>query len=474
MKKYIIISLVISVIIILPLFPASAQIDFSKITREEVLSMKYKELMELPLNQLMKLAEIVGVSSDELIEIILNSDVSLASKSKEKTFEAPLSVKVISREEILSSGATNLVEALRLVPGMIIREKTSGNYDFYIRGNDNVPPRNMMLYSENSTVLVMIDGRVVYNYVIGGTFWETFPIDIIDVESIEVVKGPASAMYGPNAVSGVINIITKKIPTNKPKFELNAQGGIPETGIINCMLSAGYKKIRAKISLNFQEYKRFQDEIYIWPDKYKGYKPYNYIDSIFFYAGASRKVKTFSPDDYFPEISLAARRMGGNTFVEYKPKKKINLSFSAGLQKSESITSVLDDSYISYARRKTETGYFQLKAKIKGLETNISYRTGVQNAYAGSDGFKYDLGIINSNVEYKFSRKNENYRLCIIPGIGYQRASFDDVPYTRNKVNRSVLNGKKAAEYLGTNIRIDYSIFNRIRSICSSQNSFYS
>ncbi|OQX96792.1 MAG: hypothetical protein B6I24_10825, partial [Bacteroidetes bacterium 4572_128] len=168
---------------------AQEKIDISKMTREDVLDISYEDLMDMELPVLIKLSQIVGVSLDELYEMILNKNVVIASKKKEESFDSPLSTEIISEDEIRQSGATSIVELLRLVSGTIVREKTSGNYDFHIRGGDNVPPNNMMLYSENITTLVMIDNRKVYSYAFGGTFWESFPIEIIDIERIELIKG---------------------------------------------------------------------------------------------------------------------------------------------------------------------------------------------------------------------------------------------------------------------------------------------
>ncbi len=128
-----------------------------------------------------------------------------------------MSADVITRDMIQKSGARTIPEALRLLPGMIVREQSSGNFDVHIRGLDNIPPGSMMHDFPSTTMLVMIDYRVVYNYIMGGTFWETLPIDIVDVERIELVRGPTAALYGPNAVTGVINIITRKPTANGPQ-----------------------------------------------------------------------------------------------------------------------------------------------------------------------------------------------------------------------------------------------------------------
>ena len=148
------------------------------------------------------------VYKDMSLDELLNIDVVVtASKKPEDLFEAPLSVTIIKKDQILKAGCRSIVEALRLSPGMIVRETTPGNFDVQIRGFDDVTKNLYIPLPLNTNILVMIDNRIVYSYYSGGTMWETLPIDISDVERIEIVRGPASALYGPNAVNGVINII---------------------------------------------------------------------------------------------------------------------------------------------------------------------------------------------------------------------------------------------------------------------------
>ena len=170
---------------------------------------------------------------DLSLQDLMKIEIVSASKKAESTFDAPLSSTVVTKSEIEASGVTTIEEALRLVPGMIVREETNGNFDTHIRGNDNLPPGNFTFFSMNNMTLVMIDGRPVYNYANGGTFWETLPISLVDVERIEVVRGPSTALYGPNAVTGVINIITNK-SSDKP---VSAEGSI-EAGAVNTSLAA--------------------------------------------------------------------------------------------------------------------------------------------------------------------------------------------------------------------------------------------
>lgn len=258
-------------------------LDVSQMTREDVLNIPYDELIDLPLDVLLQLADIVGVSLDELYEMILNKDVTSASKKEESSFESPLSSMVISYEDIKRSGATTIEEALRMVPGVIVRQKTNGNYDVHIRGNENLPSGNMLLYSENSNTLVMIDNRVVYNYAHGGAFWETLPVGLEDINRIEIIRGPASALYVPNAVTGVIHIITKRYEKEKTHVYANAQLGTQNSKIIG--LTAGTKitdKLWFNISGNYHYRDRYQETFYCWEieDSAQKYYPIEVIDTM--------------------------------------------------------------------------------------------------------------------------------------------------------------------------------------------------
>jgi len=198
---------------------------------------------------------------DMSLQQLLNVKIVSASKKSEFLFDAPVSASVLTKEEIRNAGCTSIMEALRLVPGMIVREQSNGNYDIHLRGMDNVPP-NAAFEGNSTTTLVMIDNRPIYNYLKGGTFWETLPVDINDVERIEVVRGPAAALYGPNAVSGVINIITRQAEKDGLYLVANAKQGSNHTFINNA--SVGYRSNKWSIigSGNYQGRERTQTSYY--------------------------------------------------------------------------------------------------------------------------------------------------------------------------------------------------------------------
>lgn len=122
-----------------------------------------------------------------------------ATGSPQKTSQAPADMQIISPDEIRRSGATNIPDILRYYAGIDVRSEDALGSDVSIRG-----------YSQpfNPRLLVLINGRQVYLDDYGYTAWQTLPVQLTDIRQIEVVRGPASALFGFNAASGVINIIT--------------------------------------------------------------------------------------------------------------------------------------------------------------------------------------------------------------------------------------------------------------------------
>ena len=128
--------------------------------------------------------------------------VFTASKKEQLATESPSSVTVITAEDIRRSGANSIPDVLRRVVGMDVVQATSTQWEVSARG---------VAHSLNSRMLVLVDGRTVYRDLFGGAIWYLLPVVLEDIERIEVVRGPGSALYGANAFFGVINIITKSV-----------------------------------------------------------------------------------------------------------------------------------------------------------------------------------------------------------------------------------------------------------------------
>jgi len=122
-----------------------------------------------------------------------------ATRLKQSLADAPAAVTVIDKFMIKASGAKEIVELFRLVPGMQVGSKRQHLPSASYHGMSDEFARGMQ---------VLVDGHSIYNASFGGLFWADYPLLIEDIERIEVIRGPAAATYGPNAFLGVINIIT--------------------------------------------------------------------------------------------------------------------------------------------------------------------------------------------------------------------------------------------------------------------------
>jgi outer membrane cobalamin receptor len=149
----------------------------------------------LSLEELLKLRS-TGVSSE--MEKIINEKLGVASKKPLSIRKSPSIVSVISEDEIRKSGARDLVDVLRQVPGFDFGVDVQGVVGFAVRGN----------WSHEGKVLVLLDGQEM-NETLYGTvpLGNNFPVQ--QIKRIEIIRGPGSAIYGGYAEYGVVNIITK-------------------------------------------------------------------------------------------------------------------------------------------------------------------------------------------------------------------------------------------------------------------------
>lgn len=345
------------------------------------------------------------------LEELMNVPIVSASKKSETLFDAPLSSYTITRADIDKAGSTTIMEALRLAPGVIVREQTNGVYDIHIRGFDNILRYSEDFTKSNLSTLVMIDNRPVFNHNLGGTFWEALPVDVNDVERIEIVRGPSAPLFGPNAVTGVINIITKRA-TSKTYVNANVQQGTQATTIAS---GAFGKKISDKfnftISGNYQKRDRFQNTYYN-PET----GTYVKADELFSAA-----------DDRYPNPELALDRFGVNGFMKADLSKDISLDFSVGLQDAETQKNFLGAANGSpFTTGSTKSRYGNLSAKIHGFHIRTAIQSGEENLNVGDAPNRYDFTIADAVAEYEFSFL-EKY--TITPGISYQAVRYSDEDY---------------------------------------------
>jgi iron complex outermembrane recepter protein len=138
---------------------------------------------------------------DELMDIeLMNVEVTSVSRRESTVGQSPSAVAVITQEDIRRSGATNIPQALRMSPGLEVAQIDNSTWAISARGFNS---------STANKLLVLMDGRSVYTPLYSGVFWDVQDTLMQDIDRIEVIRGPAGALWGANAVNGVINIITK-------------------------------------------------------------------------------------------------------------------------------------------------------------------------------------------------------------------------------------------------------------------------
>ncbi|MGJ8685938.1 MAG: TonB-dependent receptor plug domain-containing protein [Spongiibacteraceae bacterium] len=154
--------------------------------------------------------DLTELSLEELLDI----DVQVTARKGETLRESSAAVYIINRDAIRRSGATSIPEILRLAPGVEVTRFGNGKWGVGIRGFNGGTFTNRLL--------ILVDGRSVFSPAKIGMFWDTLDTLIEDIERIEVVRGPGTALWGANAFNGVINIVSR--------HSQDTQGGLVSVG----------------------------------------------------------------------------------------------------------------------------------------------------------------------------------------------------------------------------------------------------
>ncbi|HSB63781.1 MAG TPA: TonB-dependent receptor [Thermoanaerobaculia bacterium] len=178
-----------------------------------------------------------GEAADEKPERTYGETVVVtASKTAEELRDAPVAVTVVSAPEIAASAGEGYGDLLRPVPGLNVAQTSARDV--------NLTPRLATGRNARAT-LALLDGRTIYQDYFGMVLWDLLPINFDEVKQVEVVRGPDSAMWGPNAFGGVVNILTKD-PAEMLGTSVKVGGGTlgtREAGVIHAGTSgaASYK-----------------------------------------------------------------------------------------------------------------------------------------------------------------------------------------------------------------------------------------
>ena len=221
--------------------------------------------------------------------------VEAASRRAQSTLDAPNSITVITGDEIRASGLQSLPEILRRVPGAEVMNLDYTSADVSFRGFNQ---RN------SNKVLVLIDGRPEYQDFLAVTLWQLIPIGVEEIERIEVIRGPGSALYGANAVLGVVNIITRS-PGTGPRADVTALVGNASLASGSVVASGG-DRVLYRASAGYSQGDKYSRD----------------------YASDRADVRSQAAD---PNLSLRGAR--GNATFFYALNKDINVSLAGGVNR---------------------------------------------------------------------------------------------------------------------------------------------
>ncbi|MBN1845706.1 MAG: TonB-dependent receptor [Sedimentisphaerales bacterium] len=149
------------------------------------------------------------------LEDLMNIEVTSVAGVEQSWFTTPAAMYVITAEDIRRSGHRSIAELLRMVPGLAVSQMDSRHWAITVRGFNTIFANKL---------LVLIDGRIVYDPIFAGTLWDLQDLLLEDIERIEVIRGPGATLWGANAVNGVINITTKSARDSQGGYWLGGAG----------------------------------------------------------------------------------------------------------------------------------------------------------------------------------------------------------------------------------------------------------
>ena len=184
--------------------------------------------------------------------------VVTASRVEQPLAEAPAAISVLTAKDIEQIPADDMGDLLRNVPGMNVTQTSARDINMTARGSTN---------TLSTSQLVLLDGRSIYLDFFGFVMWDFLPVNFSEIKQIEAVRGPGSAVWGANAMSGVVNLITKK-PKEMVGTSLLAGGGEIGTAYGSVTHAGVSGKLGYKVSAGYYEQDAYDRK------EYAGIPPY--------------------------------------------------------------------------------------------------------------------------------------------------------------------------------------------------------
>lgn len=299
--------------------------------------------------------------------------VITAARREQPLTKAPATISIITAGEIKQSGATNIPDLFRSVPGLDFFRVSASDVNITARGLNTRVANRMQVF---------LDGRSVYEDFFNLVFWHQLPISLEEIERIEIVKSPTSALFGANAFSGVIHIITKQ-PEALKGTHVSGTGGDFDTGVGSLIHAGVVNKVGYKISLGYDRTNHFPNPLIGRTSDEKGREDFR-----------------------------------GNFLVEHKLSERSRVSLSGGI---DSFDRDIDP----------------------GLVRDVQPGSGLVFAKGGLGFMKFNYSLANLKFQFVWNRLDTDLRSALFPQEGSILADTHqaDVQHSLNLGKRNVLTG---------------------------------
>lgn len=330
-------------------------------------------------------------SLDLSLQELMNVEVTSVSKQKQPLSNSPAAIYVVTSESIRRSGATSIPQALRDVPGLHVAQIDSQKWAIGSRGFNG---------RYNNKLLVLMDGRVLYSPEFSGVYWEVQDTLMADIERIEVIRGPSAALWGANAVNGVINIITK--------HTADTLGGYAELG------AGDYEKGFAGFRYGSTLSDNATSRVYLKGHNKDSLGNYSQdIDS-----SISESAMGINKDNDWTHFQVGGR-------VDMQLEKDASLTFSGDfynteMQQTSNLASLSGPTYREFNNENVKSDGFNLLSRYtKALSAISEYSLQTYYDYAKRDEDLYGFSSRTLNIDFQHQfliGKKHN----MIWGLGYR------------------------------------------------------
>ena len=311
--------------------------------------------------------------------------LSSFSKRTERAWETPANMAVISASDLQQLGTSNIAEALRLVPQLVVKQLTNDifavqNSNFSVNGISEMQTSSFKLTIDNIPFNDALDGQI---------FWESLPIQMQQIERIEVIFSPMSANFGANSANGIINIVTKTLDNDNIRGKANITYGNLGTHRYSGSIDIGFhKNIKFGIGGNYNYAYRFDDKAYVYQ-----LNRFTDADSLLFFQENVRLSNIRS--------LKALESYGVNAQLRFLPTKNIDILVFGNWNSSSTQAGFRKIGQFSQQTRLSEGQQAGIKADIFGVSITTSYRFGQKNYALGYASQSYQWADMFGNVDYE-------------------------------------------------------------------------